>query len=52
MHSFTDSLVRLVEEDFVDLKVAETYAPNRDALISRIRGVEMPADKLVQRVRK
>ncbi|MFO0872624.1 MAG: PilT/PilU family type 4a pilus ATPase [Phycisphaerales bacterium] len=52
MHSFTDSLVRLVEEDYIDLKVAEQYAPNRDALVSRIRGVEMPADKLVQRVKR
>ncbi len=52
MHSFTDSLVRLVEEDFIDLKVAEQYAPNREALISRIRGVEMPADKLIQRVKR
>ncbi len=51
MHSFTDDLVRLVESEMVDLKVAEQYAPNRDALISRIRGVELPADKLVQRVK-
>lgn len=52
MHSFTDSLVRLVEQDYIDLKVAEQYAPNRDALISRVRGVEMPADRLVQRVKR
>ncbi len=52
MHSFTDSLVRLVEEDYVDLKVAEQFAPNRDALISRIRGVELPADKLIQRIKR
>ncbi len=52
MHSFTDSLVRLVEEDFIDLKVAEQFAPNRDALVSRIRGLELPADKLIQRVKR
>jgi len=51
MHSFTDSLVRLVEEESVDLKVAEQYAPNRDVLISRVRGVEVAADKLVTRVK-
>jgi len=52
MHSFTDSLVRLVEQDYVELRVAEHYAPNREALVSRIRGVELPADKLIQRVKR
>ncbi|MCA9284225.1 MAG: PilT/PilU family type 4a pilus ATPase [Phycisphaerales bacterium] len=51
MHSFTDSLVRLIQTEYVDLRVAEQYAPNRDALVSRIRGVELPADKLVSRVK-
>ena len=52
MHDFTSSLTRLVEEDFVDLKTAEKYAPNREALISRVRGIEVTADKLIQRVKR
>ena len=51
MHSFTSSLTRLVEEDYVDLKTAEKYAPNREALISKVRGIEVAADKLIQRVK-
>jgi twitching motility protein PilT len=52
MHDFTTSLARLVEEDYVDLRTAERYAPNRDALIGRVRGIEVAADKLVQRVKR
>jgi twitching motility protein PilT len=47
MHDFTTSLAHLVETDFVDLKVAEQYAPNREALRSRVRGIEVRADLLV-----
>jgi twitching motility protein PilT len=52
MHSFTQSLARLVNEDWVDLKVAERFAPNRDALRSKVRGIEVKADTLVQRVKR
>ncbi len=52
MHDFTTSLTRLVEEDYVDLRTAEKYAPNREALISRVRGIEVTADKLIQRVKR
>ena len=51
MHSFTSSLTRLVEEDYVDLKTALKYAPNREALVSKVRGIEVAADKLIQRVK-
>ncbi len=51
MHSFTSSLARLVNEEWVDLKVAERFAPNRDALRSKVRGIEVKADTLVQRVK-
>lgn len=47
MHDFTTSLAHLVETDFVDLKVAEQYAPNREALRSRVQGIEVRADLLV-----
>jgi twitching motility protein PilT len=49
MHSFTDSLARLVEEDFVDLRTAERYAPNADALRAKVRGIKVKADVLVSR---
>lgn len=49
MHTFTDSLVRLVEEDYVDLKTAERYAPNAEALRSKVRGIKVKADVLVSR---
>jgi twitching motility protein PilT len=52
LHDFTTSLTRLVREDWVDLKTAERFAPNREALVSRVRGIEMPPDKLVQRVKR
>jgi twitching motility protein PilT len=51
MHTFTQSLARLVNEDWIDLKVAERYAPNREALVSKVRGIEVKADTLVQRVK-
>ncbi len=50
MHAFTSSLIKLVEEEYVDLKVAERYAPNAEALRSRIRGVQVKADSLIRRV--
>ncbi len=52
MHDFTSSLSRLVEEGWVDLRTAEKYAPNREALVSKVRGIEVQADKLIQRVKR
>ena len=51
MHDFTSSLARLVEEEWVDLKTAEHYAPNRDALRSKVRGIKVAADKLISRIK-
>ncbi len=51
MHSFTQSLAKLVEDDWVDLRTAENYAPNKEALRSKVRGIEVAADKLVGRVK-
>ena len=51
MHDFTTSLAGLVDRDWVELKVAERYAPNRDALRSAVRGIKVKADTLVQRVK-
>jgi hypothetical protein len=52
MHDFTSSLAKLVEEEWVDLRVAEKYAPNREALVSKVRGIHVSADKLIQRVKR
>ena len=51
MHDFTSSLADLVEGDWVDLKTAEKYAPNAEALRSKVRGIEVKADMLVSRVK-
>jgi twitching motility protein PilT len=49
MHSFTESLVRLVEENYVDLRTAEHYAPNPESLRAKVRGIKVKADVLVSR---
>jgi twitching motility protein PilT len=51
MHDFTESLARLVDENFVDLKTAERYAPNPEALRSKVRGIDVKADVLVSKKR-
>ena len=51
MHDFTSSLARLVNEDWVDLRTAERYAPNAEALRSKVRGIEVKADTLISRVK-
>ena len=52
MHTFTDSLQRLVTENFVDLKTAEEFAPHPEQLHSRIHGIAVKSDGLVSRLRK
>ncbi|MAY76023.1 MAG: twitching motility protein PilT [Phycisphaerae bacterium] len=52
MHSFTKSLGDLVNKDWVDLHTALDYAPNRDALNSMIRGVQVKAQTLVGKIKK
>ena len=51
MHSFTESLLRLVEENYVDMQTALKYAPNAEALRSKLRGIKVKADVLVSRVK-
>jgi twitching motility protein PilT len=52
MHDFTSSLLRLVKENWVDLKVAEKYAPNVELLRSRVRGIDVKSDGLVSKGRR
>lgn len=51
MHSFTQSLAELVEKEWIDIQTAREYAPNREALDSLLRGVEVKAASLVGRIR-
>jgi twitching motility protein PilT len=52
MHDFTSSLLRLVKENWVDLKVAERYAPNVEVLRSRVRGIDVKSDGLVSKAKR
>ena len=52
MCSFTHALAELVKKDWVTLRTAMAYAPNRDALDSEIKGVEVKASTLVHRIKK
>ena len=49
MHNFTQSLARLIETDWVDMQTALRYAPNPEALQSRVKGINVKADTLVGR---
>jgi len=49
MHDFTSSLVRLINENYVDLRTAAQYAPNIDALRSRVKGIDVKSDMLVSK---
>ena len=51
MRSFTYSLAELVNKEMVSVPVAMSYAPNRDALASMLKGVQVKAATLVHRVR-
>jgi len=49
MHSFTDSLTDLVNNEMVTRDVAMQFAPNPDALASSLRGIRTTSQTLVQR---
>lgn len=51
MTSFTRSLSDLVKKDWVSKRVAMSFAPNRDALDSELKGLEVKAQTLVHRIR-
>lgn len=51
MRNFTFSLAELIEKDWVDMQTALNYAPNRDALISRIKGVEVKSQAIIGRLK-
>jgi twitching motility protein PilT len=51
MQSFTHALAELVRKEWVMLSTALDFAPNREALLSTIKGVEVKAATLTSRVR-
>jgi twitching motility protein PilT len=51
MQNFTQALADLVEKEWIDLQTARGFAPNRDALESILKGVEVKAATLVGRIR-
>jgi twitching motility protein PilT len=51
MQSFTWALADLVKKDWVSMSTAMSYAPNREALASTLKGVEVKAQTLVSRIR-
>jgi twitching motility protein PilT len=52
MRSFTYSLTELVKREQVALQTAMGFAPNREALDSALKGVEVRASTMVSRIRK
>lgn len=51
MRDFTQSLCELVNEERVHREVAFDYAPNRDALRSRLKGIDTAGEGLISRVK-
>jgi twitching motility protein PilT len=51
MRSFTKSLAELVEKEMVALHTALEYAPNREALQSKLRGLDVKTSKLVTKIK-
>jgi twitching motility protein PilT len=51
MQSFTIALAELVKKEWVAMSTAMDYAPNREALASNLKGVEVKAATLVSRIK-
>ena len=51
MQNFTMALAELVEKEWIDLNTARGFAPNRDALESILKGVEVKSSTLVGRIK-
>lgn len=51
MRSFTHSLAELVRKELVSVQTAMAFAPNQSALDSALKGLEVKAQTLVNRIR-
>jgi twitching motility protein PilT len=49
MHNFNQSLSRMVTENWIDRRIALSYAPNREALDSLLKGIGISSGGLVGR---
>jgi twitching motility protein PilT len=52
MRSFTDSLAELVKKEWVSRSTAMEFAPNREALDSNLKGLEVKVQTLVGRIKR
>jgi len=52
MRDFTRSLCEMVNSEWIHREVALDFAPNREALKSRLKGIDTAGDGLISRVRK
>lgn len=52
MHSFTHSLAALVKKEAISRAIGMDYSPNREALDSILKGVEVKSATLVNRLKK
>jgi twitching motility protein PilT len=51
MRDFTQSLYELVEKNVISREAAMDYAPNREALRSRLKGIDTASEGLISRLR-
>lgn len=51
MHTFNQSLAELIEKEWIEMSVGMEYAPNREALQSALKGVQVKAATLVSRLK-
>ncbi len=51
MMTYNQSLVQMVRDEWIDIRTAREFSPNREALDSALKGVEVKAQSLVGRVR-
>ncbi len=49
MHNFNQSLAKMVEDLWIDRRIALSYAPNREALDSLLKGINIKSSGLVGR---
>ncbi len=50
MRDFTHSLLELIQNENVSVKVAMDYAPNRESLSSMLKGIDTSAEGLISRM--
>lgn len=51
MHNFTQALAEMLRQDLIDMSTALRFAPNREALQSVVRGLQVKSSTLVHRIK-